>query len=126
MSKIKTNAEVVAIVGERFAKTLLKLRKGSWTRLPYSIIHSTKKPSFGLNDGGTLHCYLVDLTTMEVAAEHYGGSADTILNHKKEQLSEGATPPEDLAYLFIETSWNGRNMSWFVTVVTTHRTQISA
>lgn len=124
MSKIKTKDELILAAGERLAGVLMRLRKGSWTKYPYSVTLATKKPSFALNDGGTLHCYLLDLTDMSVLAEHYGGSNDSIINHTREQLSEGATPPEDFGYLFIETYWNGRNMGWFATLVTPHKEKI--
>lgn len=123
--KIKTRDELVAVAGERFSSILIKLRKPSWTKYPYSVTFASKKPKFGLDDGGMLFCYLVDLHTMTVLADHYCGSSDSVINHAREQLSEGNTPPEGFGYLFIETTYNGRNQSWFVTMVTSGPKEIT-
>lgn len=115
--KIEKKADVLVVLGNTLGVNILNLRRANWKKLPHSIDLTETKPSFGLNDGGTLDSYAVDLKTGEILSNHYCGSADSAVHHKVEQFSEGHTPPDNTAIVFIETCWNGRNTSWFVTVV---------
>lgn len=115
---IKKKADLERVLGGNVAKTVLTFRDGSlMQRLPRSIEFHDSKPAFCLNDGDTLQGYGIDIETGQILGSHYCGSTDTALHHLAEQFSEGAEVPGNKALVFVQEYWNGRNMSWNVTVV---------
>jgi len=114
---IKVKADLVRALGSNLATTVLGFRrKDSYRRLPSSVAFARQKPTFYLNDGGTLDSYAVNLATGEVLGERYCGSQDTACNHPEQFAGFDATP-QDHALVFVETFCNGKNTSWMLTVV---------
>jgi len=114
---IKKKADLENILGKELSTKILKLKCQSEQRLPRSVVLVPEKPQFFLNDGSTLTAYAVDLASETITNCHYCGSADTIAHHADEQLGEGHKAPENKAMIFKESYWNGRNMSYNLTVV---------
>src|SRR5512138_2622781 len=116
--EIKKKADLKKVLGGNIAKTVLAFRDSSlMQRLPKSVEFHDSKPAFYLNDGDTLQGYGIDIETGQILGSHYCGSTDTALHHTTEQFSEGAEAPMNKALVFVREYWNGRNMSWNVTVV---------
>lgn len=85
--------------------------------MPRAIYFHDTKPEFYLDNGDVLHGYGVDLVTGKVLGSHYCGSGCSTIHHRAEQLSSGAQAPNGRALMFVHEYWNGKNMSWTVTVV---------
>lgn len=115
---VRTNADLAAAVGERLATLVRAWRRDTWQRLPRAVHFYREKPKFWLNDGQTLDAHAVDLVAGEQTGEVYCGSGDTAVMHRDQQLGEGGAPADGQALIFVETHWNGRNMSWTLHVVT--------
>jgi len=118
--EIKKKADLEAYLGKKLAKAVLSFGGGSRKKKPSAIEFLETKPKFYLNDGDTLHCYGVDLETSEITGERYCGSSDTAYMHREEQFGEGHTAPNNKALLFIQSYYNGRNMSWEVTLISSN------
>lgn len=118
--QIKKTVDLAECLGAPIAKLVkTQMRKGDyWKRLPQSVTFRETKPAFYLNDGDTLHAYLVDLNKGEVVGSVYCGSSDTAIHHGKEQFSEGQTGQDGFAVFFVETYYAGNGKTaWAVTVV---------
>ena len=113
---IKKQIDLENVLGKQLANTVKSWRGQLMKKLPSSVYFTETKPAFYLDDGSTLKCYAIDLANSKVIGERYCGSADTSIMHK-EQFNETAKAPENFALFFVETYWNGRNMSWSLTVV---------
>ena len=110
----KTVADLDTYFGKALAKTVRSFRKADYRRLPTLVHFTDKKPMMPAN--GTQWAYAVNLQTATVTNERYCGSSLSTMHHP-EQLEEGFCPPTGYALIFVEASWNGRNLSWVVTVV---------
>jgi hypothetical protein len=121
--KPKNKQDFLQTLGKPLGEAILALRRPSQKRLPHSITFTDKKPSFALDDSGTLNAYAFEIATGKLLGEKYCGSNASIMNMSQYILGEGATAPDQCALVFIETMWNGRNMSWFVTVVSDNVTK---
>lgn len=116
--KITKKADLELVLGKKLASHFLQqARKPSMKLLPHSVTFCKTKPSFALNDEGTLHAYAVDLKAGQVIQSAYCGGGRSVENNMKVQLGEGGQAPDGYAMIFVETMWNGRNMSWFMTIV---------
>ncbi len=110
-------AQLIEMFGKNVANTVLSFRSKSMKRSPSSVSFVDKKPAFYVNDGGTLHGYVVDLETGKVLHEKYCGSGDTVMCHLGDMFAVGQQAAGNIAVMYVETAWNGRNHSWFLTVV---------
>ena len=119
MPVIKTFKDLEEVAGKDLAKVIKGLRKHYMKRVPTSVTFTTRKPSFGLDDGGMLNAYAYDLKTFEVISSAYCGSADSALNHARQQFGEGEIPSDStMGIIFTESSPSTGNHPWFVTIVT--------
>ena len=119
---VKKKADLETALGKKLAANVAKLRKGDDRRYPSLITLTATKPSFALNDGSMLDAYSVNLQTCEIGNHRYCGSADTSYMHL-EQFNETATAPDNHVLMFIERYWNGKNMSWSLTMVSPNITK---
>lgn len=124
----KTIADLEKILGKSLAKAILTECGGGNTQAkPRGVTIYREKPAYYLNDGDTLHFFNVDLAEGKILDRHFGGSADTAINHAREQFAEGVRAIEQDAVLIIRYFWNGKNMSWTIDVITEHEiAQLSA
>jgi hypothetical protein len=119
---IKKNSDVENCLGKNLAKEILNIYKkdNRVQNKPKRIYFETSKPKFCLNDGSTLKCYVVDLSTSKVIGNRYCGSGCSTISHQPEQLSEGFEPPLGHALLFVESYYMGGDKhAWDLTVVST-------
>nr|BFD64814.1 hypothetical protein BdHM001_34950 [Bdellovibrio sp. HM001] len=118
--EIQKKADLVSVLGEKLATALIKSFRGDSNlvkRLPRVVHIVNSKPSFAVNDNGSLTAYRANLNTLEIEDSHYCGSGDSTLNNLEAQLSVGGVPQRGNIVMFCETYWNGRNHSWTLTVV---------
>lgn len=121
---IKKKADLENVLGKKLADLFTKeVRKGFMKRLPYSVTFTKTKPSFHLDDGGILKAYAINLETSELLGEVSCGTGASVINNASLQLSEGYKAPKGHALCFVETTYNGRNHSWFLTIVTDDYTE---
>jgi hypothetical protein len=119
MQEIRINKKIdlETVFGKKVTETVLSFRNASMKRLPTRVEIRADKPEFHLNDGSILRAYGVDLETGEVVKEHYCGSGDSAINHPEQFTTGQVKLPTNKALMFVECYWNGRNMSWTLTVV---------
>lgn len=120
---IKKKADLENCLGKSLAGQLLKRRSSQMKRVPSWVTFCEQKPSFAVDDNGTLRAYAVNLESGQILNERYCGSGESAINHLDEQFNETATAPFNHALVFVETFWNGRNHSWSVTVVSKNVTK---
>lgn len=115
---IKKKEDLVKCLGKKIAELILKEgRSPSMKRVPFSVRFMKNKPQFHLDDGGGLFALAFDKNG-EFLAKKYCGSADSVINHSFEQLSEGSVAPKDSIIVFVERYASSSNCPWTLTVVT--------
>ena len=113
---IKVKADLEKCLGVKLAAKVVNLAGEGCQRYPRRVEFCAAKPCFYLDDGQTLKAFAVDLNQGEIIGERYCGSGCSTMNHP-EQMSQGEKVKEGFALAFVETYWNGRNMSWNLWIV---------
>ena len=113
----KKKIDVINFLGKVIGEKVLSFRKDSMKKLPANInIVSETSPVY-LPDSGTLSMIYLDEQTGKVLDTVFGGTYDSCINFSKEQFSQGKRPEIGQIWVQIDTYWNGRNMSWNVTII---------
>lgn len=124
-NKIEALNEITARLGgssevtDYLAELILSLYSGDsrMKKFPMALFVHEEKPQFTLNDGEMLEGFAINLSTKQKTTLSYMGSADTVFQHKKEQLSEGMKTPENVIAVFITKIPHNQKLAWTVDIV---------